>query len=244
MRVVWWGTYLSIGATLATRFCFNEGVVPSRSVVPLDSSLVNKINPITPSNVTTYIANAAIGNAQIGGDIWSNNFVAGSAGWRIYRNGNAEFRNVTVRGDVEASSLKANTLMVQTAHVAGNAITVPIAASGTTSCQTAAANFGDSPVAVTFTGGAFVSTTNSNVTTGTVSVYLKRNGVVINALRCFTATVVNDDTGFFGSAAFTFIDHPGAGTHYYSVEVFKSEGLAATTLSQQRCSVLAIGMKR
>lgn len=66
VRAVWWGTYLSIGATLATRFCFNEGVVPSKSVVPLDSSLINKINPITTSNVTTYIANAAIGAAQIG----------------------------------------------------------------------------------------------------------------------------------------------------------------------------------
>lgn len=66
VRVVWWGTHLSIGATLATRFCFNEGVVPSKSVVPLDSSLINKINPITSSNVTTYIADAAIGAAQIG----------------------------------------------------------------------------------------------------------------------------------------------------------------------------------
>ena len=200
---------------------------------------------ITTSNVTTYIANAAIGNAQIGGNLWSTNWnYAGGTGWLLDRSGNFYGNNVYARGDIEASSLKADTLMVQTAHVAGNAITVPIAASGTTSCQTAAADFGGSPVAVTFTGGAFVSTTDSNVTTGTVSAYLKRNGVVINALRCFTATVVNTDSGFFGSAAFTFIDHPGAGTHYYSVEVFKSAGLAATTLSQQRCSVLAIGVKR
>jgi hypothetical protein len=91
---------------------------------------------ITSSNVTTYIANAAIGNAQIGGDIWSSNFVADSAGWRIYRNGNAEFRNITARGDIEASSLKANTLMVNRANIvnaavgtlqiAGNAVTIPV----------------------------------------------------------------------------------------------------------------------
>jgi hypothetical protein len=94
------------------------------------------ISQITSSNVTTYIANAAIGNAQIGGDIWSSNFVADSAGWRIYRNGNAEFRNITARGDIEASSLKANTLMVNRANIvnaavgtlqiAGNAVTIPV----------------------------------------------------------------------------------------------------------------------
>ena len=203
------------------------------------------ISQITSSNVTTYIDNAAIGNAQIGGNLWSTNWnYAGGSGWLLDRSGNFYGNNIYARGDIEASSLKANTLMVQTAHVAGNAITVPIAASGTTSCQTAVVDFGGSPVAVTFTGGAYVSTTNSNVTTGTVSAYLKRNGSVIYTLRCFTATVVDTDPGYFGSAAFTFIDYPGAGSHYYSVEVFKSSGLAATTLTQQQCSVLAIGVKR
>lgn len=200
---------------------------------------------ITQSNVTTWIDNAAIGNAQIGGNLWSTNWnYAGGSGWLLDRSGNFYGNNIYARGDIEASSLKANTLMVQTAHVAGNAITVPIAASGTTSCQTAVVDFGGSPVAVTFTGGAYVSTTNSNVTTGTVSAYLKRNGSVIYTLRCFTATVLDTDPGYFGSAAFTFIDYPGAGSHYYSVEVFKSSGLEATTLTQQQCSVLAIGVKR
>lgn len=83
---------------------------------------------ITSGNVTTYIDYAAIGNAQIGGDIWSSNHVAGSAGWRIYRSGNAEFRNVTARGDIEASSLKADTAMVQTLNIAGNAVIVPVSA--------------------------------------------------------------------------------------------------------------------
>lgn len=90
---------------------------------------------ITSGNVTTYIDNAAIGNAQIGGDIWSSNFVAGSAGWRIYRSGSAEFRNITARGNIEASSLKANTAMVNRANIVnaavdtlqinGEAVTVP-----------------------------------------------------------------------------------------------------------------------
>ena len=227
-----------------------DGSVTISSGVVDWASVSNKtgfasISQITSSNVTTYIDNAALGNAQIGGNLWSTNWnYAGGSGWLLDRSGNFYGNNIYARGDIEASSLKANTLMVQTAHVAGNAITVPIAASGTTSCQTAVVDFGGSPVAVTFTGGAYVSTTNSNVTTGTVSAYLKRNGSVIYTLQCFTATVLDTDPGYFGSAAFTFIDYPGAGSHYYSVEVFKSYGLEATTLTQQQCSVLAIGVKR
>ena len=81
---------------------------------------------ITPSEVTTWIANAAIGNAQIGGDLWSTNHVADSSGWRIYRNGNAEFRNITARGDIEASALKAGTAMVDSLNLKGTALIIPM----------------------------------------------------------------------------------------------------------------------
>ncbi len=84
------------------------------------------ISQITTSNVTTYIANAAIGNAQIGGNLWSTdwNYVGGS-GWFLNRNGNFYCNNIYARGDIEASSLKANTAMVQTLNIAGNAVIVP-----------------------------------------------------------------------------------------------------------------------
>ena len=48
------------------------------------------------------IVDAAITNAKISGDLQSDNFVAGSAGWRIRKStGEAEFRNITLRGQVE-----------------------------------------------------------------------------------------------------------------------------------------------
>ena len=115
VRVVWWGTYLSIGATLATRFCFNEGVVPSRSVVPLDSSLINKINPITPSNVTTYIANAAIGNAQIANAAITTAQIA-----------NAAITTAKI-GDAQIDTLKIGTNAVSASAIAsGTSITVVV----------------------------------------------------------------------------------------------------------------------
>ena len=124
VRIIWIGAYLQAGGSMATRFCFNEGKVPSKSVLPPD--LIGQHNPITPSNVTTYIANAALGNAQIGGNLWSTNWnYAGGTGWLLDRSGNFYCNNIYARGDIEASSLKANTAMVQTLNIAGNAVIVP-----------------------------------------------------------------------------------------------------------------------
>ena len=51
----------------------------------------------------TFIENGSIDNAKIGNYIQSNNYVAGSAGWKLNKAGDAEFNNVTVRGIVYAS---------------------------------------------------------------------------------------------------------------------------------------------
>ncbi|HCP2531701.1 TPA: DUF1983 domain-containing protein [Escherichia coli] len=51
-----------------------------------------------------FIKDASITTAKIAQQIQSSNYVSGSAGWMINKNGNAEFNNVTVRGTVYASS--------------------------------------------------------------------------------------------------------------------------------------------
>src|SRR5699024_11646624 len=51
----------------------------------------------------TFIENGSIDNAKIGNYIQSNNYVAGSAGWKLNKAGDAEFNNVTVRGIVYAN---------------------------------------------------------------------------------------------------------------------------------------------
>jgi hypothetical protein len=56
------------------------------------------------------IDNAAIGSAQLAGTIQSDNFVAGTSGWRIKKDGTAEFQQVTIRA-------------IQTADIAAAAIT-------------------------------------------------------------------------------------------------------------------------
>ncbi|MFO5890632.1 hypothetical protein ACLBSJ_32970, partial [Klebsiella pneumoniae] len=50
------------------------------------------------------IADGSITNAKIGNEIRSNDFVDGSRGWRIAKDGSSQFNNVIVRGRVEANS--------------------------------------------------------------------------------------------------------------------------------------------
>lgn len=50
------------------------------------------------------VLNGAITNAKIGNVIQSNDYVGGSKGWRITKDGASEFNNVVVRGEVQANS--------------------------------------------------------------------------------------------------------------------------------------------
>lgn len=45
-------------------------------------------------------------NANIDGDIYSSNYRAGQSGWRIFRNGDAEFNDATLRGTLFANDIK------------------------------------------------------------------------------------------------------------------------------------------
>jgi len=84
------------------------------------------------------IADAAITNVKIGNLIQSTAYTPGSVGWSINKDGTAEFQNILARGDIEALSLKANTLMVNTGNIhdlavdtlqlAGQAVTLPSSA--------------------------------------------------------------------------------------------------------------------
>ncbi|WZK93065.1 tail tip host specificity protein J [Enterobacter phage vB_EclS_AS5] len=53
---------------------------------------------------SALIKNGMITNAMIGNEIKSDNFVSGSAGWRILKSGAAEFSNATFRGTVYATN--------------------------------------------------------------------------------------------------------------------------------------------
>lgn len=64
-------------------------------VVYIDSAFISSLS-------ATKITTGALANSSA---ISSSNYVAGSAGWNVNGNGNAEFNNVTVRGSLKSSSL-------------------------------------------------------------------------------------------------------------------------------------------
>lgn len=61
--------------------------------------------PIGMYVADAFIQNASITNAKIGGDIWSSNYVAGQAGWRLSRAGNMEVNNLRARGHIAGGAL-------------------------------------------------------------------------------------------------------------------------------------------
>ncbi|WP_374513772.1 phage tail protein [Niveibacterium sp.] len=66
------------------------------------------------------------GNLAVGQTIASTSFSSGSWGWIIRADGTAEFRNVIVRGDIEATSIKAGTVnAIDRLMVKGDAVFVP-----------------------------------------------------------------------------------------------------------------------
>lgn len=71
----------------------------------LDAKIVNIDAAVIQSGTiaSARIADGSITNAKIGDFIQSANYVAGSAGWQINKNGNAEFQNATVRGVIRSS---------------------------------------------------------------------------------------------------------------------------------------------
>ncbi|MFC6379612.1 phage tail tip fiber protein, partial [Tatumella terrea] len=67
----------------------------------------NITSPFAVSGGQTYIQSAMIQDASIGSakisDLQSDNYSGGTAGWKITKDGTAEFNNVTVRGHIYAS---------------------------------------------------------------------------------------------------------------------------------------------
>ncbi|AVZ87256.1 phage tail tip fiber protein [Klebsiella pneumoniae] len=75
----------------------------------INTSNGNTTAPFVVENGVAYmnaavIKDGSITNAKIGGEIRSDNFVNGSNGWRIGKDGSSQFNNVVIRGEVHANT--------------------------------------------------------------------------------------------------------------------------------------------
>ena len=208
---------------------------------------VEKIFAVQGTIAEALIGRAHINNAMIGNIIQSNNFLAGAAGWQINKNGNAEFRNIIARGDIQASSLKANTAMVNDGNIAqlavdtlnikDQAVTFPMVAhtasqldiggSGWQPVQTLSIESSGAPAVLMFSAPAMLyPKTEAPPQGGTVTmairvmVRLVRNGVEVRRDN-WGQTVVDSQMHIMTpvSIAPIFYDEPEAGPCTYQVQV-------------------------
>ncbi|PHZ21415.1 hypothetical protein CS535_22775 [Yersinia massiliensis] len=109
------GQFVSAGMVISAEFI--NGVAKASIGFNADSFILlsgpegNKFSPWAVVNGQTFIDDAfiqdgSVTNLKIGQYIMSNDYVMGMLGWKIDKDGNAEFNNVTVRGTVYATAGK------------------------------------------------------------------------------------------------------------------------------------------
>ena len=237
-------------------FAVNNGKVVMDGAFIKDATITNaaiyslNVSKLVVDNraylMDTVIGVGSITNAYIGDTIESSGYIPGVTGWHLSKTGASEFQSVKVRGDVEASSLKAGTAMVDTLNVAGNAITANYysASSGggatIASLQTVS---NQCPMVVTMpsnsSGCIFIATVTvsgaTNPSSGcTIKMY--QDGTLVNS----TGTSVFNGYGTAFTVSF-FVPNP-SGTHTYSIAIMSD--YAGRDLIYWGSSLICMGGKR
>lgn len=102
-----------------------DGTITSAKIASLAA---DKIVATSLSAISANMGNLTSGIITLTGPsswIASSNYVNGVSGLAISGNGDAEFNSVYARGNIEATSLKAGSAIVDTLNISGQAITVP-----------------------------------------------------------------------------------------------------------------------
>lgn len=186
----------------------------------IGSIAVDRITGITSSFLLANIGVGNVTNAYIGNIIQSNNYVPGVSGWNINKSGTSEFRNITARGNIEATTIRADAAnIISTLMLQGQAVTIPTSAFSTSTTSTPA-NFYTQTLSITFvsTGAPVMiwGVYNNRNNTGSgdaLSVQVRRNGITI----WNPGNVQNNANGVTTPYPFAFQDTPGAGSVTYTV---------------------------
>lgn len=196
------------------------------------------------------ISIANIFNALVQNYIRSDSYSPGVSGWTINKDGTAEFQDIIARGDVEASTLKASTVMVyagniadlqvDTIHIADQAVTFPnfvsaldvIFLSGTTyeTALSITVTVTDAPVLVD--AKAMVRKADS----GTMLARITRNGTDI------TGDFKVGEADEYSSSSIGVLDEPGSGTHTYNLDIRRTNTTGAGYYKER--SMLVMELKK
>jgi len=113
------------------------GIAPSGSIDDIAGKLeVTQVGALAADRIFASVGSIAdlivgdghILNAMIGQVIKSDNSVPGSVGWKINKDGTAEFLSIIARGDIEATRIKADVVnVINTLMLQDQAVTIPTA---------------------------------------------------------------------------------------------------------------------
>jgi hypothetical protein len=184
------------------------------------------LSQITAANVGTYIANGAIGNAEIGyAAIGTSNIQSASITQALIANaavGSAQIANAAVGSaqiaNAAIGTAQIGTAAVNTLSIAGEAVTFPSSAFAASYTASVTVTLDDNyPVYVI---GTLVQSYSSTV-------YLTRDGGILRAENPAQYTLATMGT----------VDYPGAGTHtftYYSSNTANVNGTSIMVLVLKR----------
>lgn len=195
-------------------------------VVAQGMSADNLVVPGTASIWDAILTIGKITNAYIGDLIQSTIYQAGVSGWSINKNGQCEFQGVKARGDIEATSIKADAVnVVDTLQIKGNAVTVPVVSTapgpliGTNVCSLVIPSSSFSiPYLLTVSFKAYTGSNNFGVTPT-----LKRDGVTIYAPGQLLGFSFNSP--YSNQICFVVSDTPSANAiHNYTLDILDTPG--------------------
>ena len=203
--------------------------------------------------VEAKIGDAAVSNVKIGNEIKSNNFLSGSAGWQIKKDGAAEFQSAIVRGDVEASSIKAGSAnIIDTLMLQDQTVTIPVGAysSGSvsvgngswTTIQSVTLTSTGAPVMII--GSAMLRLGTWSSSNATMGFRILRDATEIFNTGVYEVIPANGDytaAAWAGLQCATVEDTPGAGSATYYLQAYLYNKSTRTASGR---SLVAIEVKK
>ena len=163
------------------------------------------------SSAQTLVFTTASGAIQVTADIESDNYVSGSAGWKIERDtGNAEFQNATIRGTLNATDITAGTLEADHIKLTGSQLqnsggSLIISGGGVDTAQIAANAVSASNRFVTATGvGSNASPYGAQIASHSVSATIGDKLYISTEIAYFNLANWTANSNFF--SMFTFLN--------------------------------------
>lgn len=221
---------------------------------------VNLQGKITADNATTFIDTGAITNALIGNLIQSANYVPGSTGWSLNKNGDIELNNATVRGNITANAVTANS--ITTSSLVTDAASSRLGAFSSTAqslprgswAAVLSATFTSTGAPMTITAGSVfrsLATAPLGTSAFDTTVTMDMRLVTGDGRTLFNSRVLdewlNSSTRRRAGSVFTMpplIDSPPAGTHTYTLEILFNSGNSNVTGTAAERGIHIIENKR